>query len=261
MKIRKGYVINGYELEELISSGGFARVYRAKRTFFSNYPFYGEIIAIKVLHPRRLNKKGIALFKNEAKIARSLNHQNVIKFFDFVIKDDNYFIFEEWVNGKDLEKIIILEKSENFRNFNVLLDIAKKVARGLSYLHQNNIVHKDVNPSNILVSFDLKKVKVTDFSISKKKSKGLFGFLKRDIKDLFVGGTREYMAPEQLIYGISDKRSDIYSFGKTLEKLFSSFDCLTFKLKKIIKIATAENPNDRFENIEEILSLLENLKI
>jgi len=246
-KIRSGYHIGGYVLEELIGSGGFSRVYRALN---NGQGKYGPSIAIKILHARRLTRNEIKLFQREASIAKSLEHKNVIKVYDFFENNGNYFIFMELLN-KDLKRFIDEEKKKiKQKNLeDIIYFIIKESAEGLNYIHKNNIIHKDFNPSNILLSYDLKKVKITDFGLAKKKS-----IWK---KDLFKpAGTQGYIAPEEKRKkrGTYDKRVDIYAFGKTIEYIFNSLNIKkTETIKNIIINSTKTDPKERYSNMEYVL--------
>ncbi|MCS7181482.1 MAG: protein kinase, partial [bacterium] len=143
-KIRTGYIIKGYQLKEMIGAGGFATVYRAET--IEPLPLYNSVIAVKVLHPRRFEKDQIKRFLKEGKIAKSLEHPNVVRVFDVFEYNGNFFILMEFIDI-DLSKAIRTNK-EIFDEKNII-DIIIKAAKGISYIHQNGIIHKDINPSNI----------------------------------------------------------------------------------------------------------------
>ncbi|HDN97765.1 MAG: hypothetical protein DRP67_00075 [Candidatus Omnitrophota bacterium] len=249
MKVRSGFVVKGYRLEEMVGSGGFSTVYKA--TSVTLNPPFGNVIAVKVLHPRRIEKEQIKRFKNEAHIAMSLEHENIVKVYDFVEYEGNFFIFMELLDI-DLNKMIKTKK-EVF-TFEKIIEILKKSALGLSYLHKKGIIHKDFNPSNILLSYSLKKVKITDFGLARKKR---FIFWKNPPSS---GGTRGYIAPE-VYQGRIDKRVDIYSFGKSMENIFSQLNFpITNEISHIIEVSTKEDPKERFQDMDEIIYLLNRIE-
>ncbi|MGB9678061.1 MAG: serine/threonine-protein kinase, partial [Candidatus Ratteibacteria bacterium] len=224
-KIRPGCVIRGYILKEMIGSGGFSTVYRAES--IESLPLYNSIIAVKVLHPRRLEKIQIRQFIKEGKIAKSLEHPNIVKVFEVVQQDGNFFMLMEYLDT-DLMKAI--KTKRHFFNEKNIIDIIIKVAKGLSYIHQNRIVHKDINPSNILITYSFEKIKITDFGLSKVERRIFNG-------NEFKGGTEGYVAPEIYNGKRADERSDIYSFGKTIEKIYEELNfSIPEKIKNIIKI-------------------------
>ena len=252
IEIRPGYIIKGYMLKEMVGAGGFSTVYKAET--IEPQPLYTSIIAIKVLHPWRLEGFQIKQFIKEGKIANNLEHPNIVKVFDIIHKDGNFFILMEFMDTSLMKAI--KTKKEMFNEKNII-DIIIKTAKGISFLHKNGIIHKDINPSNILISNSLDKVKITDFGLAKIRKMSLFNF-KRELK----GGTEGYIPPECYEGEDFDEKGDIYSFGRTVEKIYYE---LGFKIpeniKKLINIATDPKPENRFEDIELIIYFLEKIRI
>jgi len=249
-KIRSGYVIRGYQLKEMIGAGGFSTVYRAESV--DPFPLYNSIIAVKVLHPRRLERDMIRQFIKEGKIAKMLEHPNIVKVFDVFEEDGNFFIFMECLDTDLMKGIRTKRYIFNSKN---LIDIIIKAAKGISYIHQNGIIHKDINPSNVLITYSLEKIKITDFGLSKVERRIFNG---REYK----GGTEGYIAPEIYKGERASERSDIYSFGKTVEKIYKELNIpMPEKIKNIIKISTDPDPQNRFESMEGIIYILETRKI
>ncbi|MCM8820663.1 MAG: serine/threonine protein kinase, partial [Candidatus Omnitrophica bacterium] len=150
--------------------------------------------------------------------AIGLNHPNIVKVYNFGRYHNQYAIIMEYVNGKNLKEMLY---HRNKLPLNVLIKILYEAGQGLSHIHKNNIVHKDVKPDNILVSEDLSVVKMTDFGIAK-----LPGRLWQ--KDIFPKGgtvtkygTISYVAPEQA-QGNANFYSDIYSFGVTIDEVITA---------------------------------------
>jgi serine/threonine-protein kinase len=252
VKIRPGYIISGYMLKEMVGSGGFSTVYKAET--IDPKPLYTSIIAVKVLHPRRLEKYQIRQFVKEGKIVKNLEHTNIVKVFDIIQQDGNFFILMEFIDT-DLMKAI-RNKKEMFDEENII-DIIIKSAKGISYLHKNGIIHKDINPSNILISYSLDKVKITDFGLAKIKKMTFLKFNRE-----FRGGTEGYIPPEYYDGKPVDERGDIYSFGRTIEKIYMELGFkMPEKIKNIIKIATDPKPENRFESMDGIVYILETRKI
>lgn len=250
MRVRPGYIIEGYVLEEMVGSGGFATVYKARS--IDNLPKYNSIIAVKVLHPRRLDRSQIKRFIKEVKIAMMLEHPNIVKVFGMKQQDGNLFSFMEFMDT-DLAKAI-RTRPEIFNQENVL-DIIKNVAYGLEYIHRNGIVHKDINPSNILISYTLDKVKMTDFGLATKK---VFFLHRLQQKESSGGGTEGYIAPERMKGMEGDIRSDIYSFGKTIQKIYTELNFeIPENIQYIIDIATKHNSAERFVDMRELLYFLD----
>jgi serine/threonine-protein kinase len=248
IKIRPGYVISGYILKEMVGSGGFSTVYKAET--IEPKPLYTSIIAVKVLHPRRLEKYQIRQFINEEKIAKNLDHPNIVRVFDVIQQDGNFFILMEFM---DIDLMKAIRNRMGMFNEENIIDIIIKCAKGISYLHKNGIIHKDINPSNILISYSLEKVKVTDFGLAKTARRFFFNFNRE-----FSGGTEGYIPLEYYEGKTVDERGDIYSFGRTIEKIYIELGFkMPEKIKNIIKIATDPKPENRFDSMEGILYILE----
>ncbi len=229
----------GYKLDEVIGGGMYTKIYRASSSLAK--PIYGHTVAIKLLNLKdgiRERGKLISQFEREAEIAIGLNHPNIVKVHNFGKYNNQYAIIMEYVHGSNLKEI--LYKRDKL-TLDVLVRILYEAGQGLAHIHNNNIVHKDVKPDNILVSEDLNKVKMTDFGIA-KLPKRLWQ------KDIFPKGgtvtkygTISYVAPEQTA-GRADFRSDIYSFGVTIDEV------ITAKLE--IPDNPEKNTHDYFKRID-----------
>jgi len=277
----------GYRLDEQVGGGMYTKVYKAFS--FLAKPPYGNPVAIKLLCLKgglREKSKLIAQFEREAEIAMQLNHQNVVKVFNFGRFNRHYAMIMEYVDGKNLKEIIY--EREKF-SLQTILKICYEAGKGLSYIHKNNIVHKDVKPDNILVSKNLKIVKITDFGIAKLPGK----LWKKDIfpkgGTVTKFGVISYVAPEQ-VKGQATFKSDIYSFGVTIDEVitaklhipekddedyFKRIDIKAYKkntgrqpilcydfpipsgIKEIIKKATNPDLNLRYSTMDNLLIDLE----
>jgi len=263
-----------YYFLERISVGGMAEVFKAKSFGVEGFE---KLIAIKrILSNVAEDEDFITMFIDEAKIAVQLNHANIAQIFDLGNIDGSYFIALEYVHGKDLRTIW-----DRHNRRSLLLPIPMsvyimiRICEGLDYAHRKknaagtdlNIVHRDVSPQNILVSYE-GEVKIIDFGIAKaanKASRTQAGILK---------GKFGYMSPEQVRGLPLDGRSDIFSSGIILyelltgERLFageSDFSTLekvrnveilpptTYNrkvpddLEKIVLKALSKDPDDRYK--------------
>jgi serine/threonine protein kinase/DNA-binding response OmpR family regulator len=215
--------LGDYVLLGLIARGGMAEIYKAKRKGVKGFE---KIIAIKkILSGYGEDDKYIEMLVDEAKIAAELSHPNIIQIYDLGRKDNYYFIAMEYVLGKDLREIQgrLREKDQWFPE-EISLFMCIKILEALNYAHKAKdshghaleIVHRDVSPPNILISYN-GDVKLTDFGISKASIKmhhTISGALK---------GKLLYMSPEQARgEGTIDCRSDLYSVGVVLFELLTS---------------------------------------
>jgi len=267
MKFEGRVSLSDYFIEKMIGSGGYSRVYRARWAKpFENSP-YGDVVAIKILNDWRIQERNsiIKEFEREAKIAMKFDNKNIVKVHDFKVydlEDRVYAMFMEYVDGKNLKEVLA---SDEIFSINEILRIFYEAGKGLEYIHGYGIVHKDVKPENILISNDRKIVKITDFGLAKLPKR----WWQRDLSS--HGGTDQYVAPEQRI-GKSDIRSDIYSFGISLDeaiakkldsgerihfyrhKLKSDGMSIPAKLKDLLIKATENDPDRRYQNMNEVLN-------
>jgi len=275
-----------YDILGLIARGGMAEIYKAKKRGVKGFK---KIIALKkILSGYGEDNNFIEMFIDEAKIVAELTHPNIVQIYDFEKKDNAYLIAMEYVQGKDLRKILKLTKEKNDKLPEVLsLYITIKILDALGYAHSakdefgNNldIVHRDVSPPNILISYN-GEVKLTDFGVSKASNKmhqTISGALK---------GKLLYMSPEQAKAEENiDGRSDIYSVGAILfelmtgEKLFadnsemgvlkkvqegiivkpsSINNEIDDELEQIILKTLSIKAEDRYQSADEMIKAIEN---
>ena len=206
--------VGNYEIVAPIGSGGMGTVYKAIDRERD------QTVAIKVLDRRYdLDKKRRKrdYLGREILIAAQLNHETIVRMHKEVVLQEDIdgnmrrCLIMEYVDGHNLRKHI------NDRDLSVprMLELCIKLAQGLDFLHQNDIVHRDVKPENFLFTRDMAQVKIVDFGLSKSNASWRTRRLKAG------GGTRRYMSPEQLSKKRLDTRSDIFSFGITMYELFS----------------------------------------
>ncbi|MBO4711741.1 serine/threonine protein kinase [bacterium] len=204
---------DNYQLLSKIATGGMAEIFLAKHV---NSPVNSMPIAIKkVLKKYSSNPTLVKMFLAEARIICNISHENIVKIYDFGKFEDQYFIAMEYVFGQNLGAILskVSEKGQ-LMPINLTIEIMLAVLCGLDHAHNAqdrngnflNIVHLDMNPNNILISYE-GKIKVVDFGIANanytKKLKGEAG----------IQGTYAYLSPEQCSGSSVDRRSDIFSVG------------------------------------------------
>jgi len=214
--------VGGYDILGLIARGGMAEIYKAKKKGVKGFE---KIIALKkILAGFGKDDKYIEMFVDEAKIAAELSHPNIVQIYDLGKKDDYYFIAMEYVAGRDL-RLILRKQADTGIRFPEELSVylILKVLEALNYAHSAkdstgkhlDIVHRDISPPNILVSFS-GEIKLTDFGVSKASIKmhhTVAGALK---------GKLLYMSPEQARADKDvDCRSDLYSVGIILFELLT----------------------------------------
>ncbi|MCL2178149.1 MAG: serine/threonine protein kinase [Proteobacteria bacterium] len=189
---------------------------------------FEKTVVIKRIRPHLSSQSNfVRMFLNEARLAAQLTHPNIVQIYDLGKINDSYYIAMEYISGRDMRKIIAKAQARGIGfPLEYALKIASSVCEGLYYAHQKtdaqgvhlNIVHRDVTPENIFVSFD-GTVKILDFGIAKASNQ----IIQTDVGE--VKGKLSYMSPEQCCGYTLDGRNDIFSLGVVL------YECLTgFKL-------------------------------
>ncbi|MBX3160886.1 MAG: protein kinase [Deltaproteobacteria bacterium] len=214
-------VFGRYLLVQRLSRGGMGEIFLAKHGLAG---FEKLAVIKKVLPHLAADEQFISRFVDEAQVAIKLQHVNVAQVFEVGRVGDEYFLALEYVEGRDLRRTLALLGHKKTRlPVDLALFIGRELANGLAYAHRRtgpdgsslNLVHCDISPPNVLVSFE-GETKVIDFGIAKSAIRGT----ATDPKMGF--GKFGYMAPEQLIRGgIVDHRTDIYAAGVVLYELLT----------------------------------------
>jgi serine/threonine protein kinase len=172
-------------------------------------------VTLKVISERYLGDESARLrFLREARAAASVRHPNVASVFHLGRTGQNYFYAMEFVEGETLENLI---KRSGRPEVKLALEIATQVAAGLAAVHKKNLVHRDVKPSNIMVSVEEESTvtaKIIDLGLAKAVNEPGFR-IAISIPGGFAG-TPEFASPEQFAGVQADIRSDLYSLGVTL---------------------------------------------
>jgi serine/threonine protein kinase len=211
--IKPGTVIgNAFKLLVLVGEGGMGSVYKAKHLAT------GRTCAIKLLAPDLISQESFKRFRDEAKIAASLNHPSICHIYDLGIdtgveQEVLPYYAMDYVDGANLQELI----AENGPlSVGATLEIFIEICEGLAYAHRKGIIHKDLKPANFMLFYeedDSLGLKILDFGISELEFNRW--------QDSEIVGSAAYMSPEQFRVGAVDKRSDIYSLG------ISMFETLT----------------------------------
>jgi serine/threonine protein kinase len=273
-----------YRLVRQIAVGGMAEIHLAKTKGIAGFE---KFVALKMIHPNFAEDEAfIQMLVDEAKIAVQLTHGNIAQTFDLGRVGETFYITMEYVDGADLYKILRRgSEDEKDMPLDVAAFIAKEVASALDHAHRKrdhagkplHIVHRDVSPQNVLVSYS-GEVKLVDFGIAKAASK---------VKQTAAGvikGKYYYMSPEQAWGEPIDFRSDIFSAGIVLyemitgqmlyleEDLHRLLDMarradiappsrlrrgVPPQLEKIVMHALQKNPGDRYQSAGDFASDLE----
>jgi serine/threonine-protein kinase len=280
-----------YRLEKLLNRGGMGEIYLA----LTEGPggFKKRVVIKKLMSHLAQDEDFITRFIDEANIVVHLTHGNIVPVFDMGEVDGEYFIAMEYIPGRDLRDVLRrYRKSERLPSLSIGAYLLRETARGLSYAHNKTdesgislgIIHRDISPSNILVSRE-GIVKLTDFGIAKAMSR-----LGRSITGRLQGKFC-YMSPEQASGQSVDHLSDVFSLGAVSYELFTGIrpferetDLATLECVKSAKFdppslhrpelpqsindaicrALAKDPSERFQEVmmlgESIVKGLGNIK-
>lgn len=264
-----------YILLDKVNAGGMAEVFRAKVSGTDNFQ---RLVAIKCMLPSLADDEEFAtMFVDEARLAAQLNHGSIVQIYELGRHDKRLYIAMELVHGHDLRGTTKRARKMGKRlGVGFVAYILSKAAEALDYAHNKlslegtplNLVHRDVSPQNILVSYD-GQVKVVDFGIAKAEHRAT------ETRAGTLKGKFAYMAPEQVLGERTDRRADIFALGSVLYEaatgrpLFHGETDLAIlervksadlpdleehlahapaQLCKVIRRACARKPEDRYQN-------------
>ena len=214
-------VFGRYLLIQRLSRGGMGEIFLAKHGLAG---FEKLCVIKKVLPSLAEDSQFISRFIDEAQVAIKLHHVNVAQVFEVGRVGDEYFLALEYLEGRDLRRLLTVVARQGRRiPPPIALFIAREAANGLAYAHRRTssdgtslgLVHCDISPPNVLVSFE-GETKIIDFGIAKSA-------LRATATDPKMGfGKFGYMAPEQLVRGgVVDARTDLYAVGAVFFELLT----------------------------------------
>ncbi|MGZ7443809.1 Stk1 family PASTA domain-containing Ser/Thr kinase [Paenibacillus sp. TH7-28] len=265
-----GHELGGrYQIIERIGGGGMALVYKAQDILLNRY------VAIKVLRQQFVNdEEFIRRFRREAQSAASLSHPNIVSVYDVGQEDEVHYIVMEFVEGQNLNEII---KERAPLQVEEAVRIASQIADALDHAHQNQIIHRDIKPHNILIGRN-GWVKVTDFGIARAVTSTTI------TQTGSVVGSVHYFSPEHAKGVATGEKSDLYSLGIVLYQMLTGrlpflgespisvalkhlqehFDeprtvnpMIPQSVENIILKSMRKNPGERYQSAKEMLRDLE----
>jgi serine/threonine protein kinase len=261
-----------------------ARIYIARTTGIG--AFERHVVLKMILPERAHDQTAVHMFLDEARLAASLNHQNVAQVFEVGQDAGIHFLAMEYVHGQDLRALLAKAGSEGKRvPLELALAIVAGAAAGLHHAHERRtsdgapmgIVHRDVSPSNIMVGYD-GAVKLLDFGIAKATMRSV------ETQSGIIKGKFAYMSPEQCRGRDVDRRGDVFSLGIILYEVSTQHRCFRADsdfdtmhrivtgdivrptrlvlgypadLEAIVMKALAVDPNERYASAGDMLEAIE----
>lgn len=197
---------NRYTILEHIGGGGMADVYRAHDKLLD------RSVAVKVLRSQFTNDdEFVTRFRREAQAAAKLSHPNIVNMYDVGCDDETYYIVMEYISGETLKEKI---QANGPLPVELAIRISLEIAEALEHAHQNNLIHCDIKPHNILVTRS-GRIKVTDFGIARAVTSATMTHTGTII------GSVHYFSPEQAKGSAIGAKSDIYSLGVVLYEMLT----------------------------------------
>lgn len=212
-RVGPGERIGRYEVVRHLATGGMSEVYLARSTGIEGFE---KLVVVKRILPEFASEQSyIEMFLDEARLAATLHHQNIAQIFDIGEDRGQYFFAQEYVRGHDLHEIMQrVTRSDGDISYGIAVSIVSAAAAGLHYAHDKrdaeghplHIVHCDVSPSNVLVSYE-GGVKLIDFGIARATAN------KGQDRRGTIKGKASYLSPEQAEGEGIDRRADVFGLG------------------------------------------------
>jgi len=265
-----------YTLVRHLATGGMGELFLAQRAGLAG--FSKQLVVKRIRAELADDREFVDMFLAEGRIAALLDHPNVVHIYDLGQVAGIYYLAMEYVAGQDLGTI--LERNGGPLDLACALAVMISTCEGVGFAHDATtpdghplgLVHRDINPQNILISYR-GSVSITDFGIAKVRSSGA------ETRAGVLKGKFGYLAPEQARSGSVDRRTDIYTLGLLLfeatigkraipgrsdtELLYAAAEGITQRpttvskdyppgLERIYLAATAKNPDARYQSVQQL---------
>lgn len=235
-------------IQELNNRGATCDTYKVR--------LYGKWHFLKRLKNEfKSNPLYIAAFEKEFDLGFHLDHPNIVRYYSKGIDQDGHYIISEYIEGLTLREFLS-ENPKSFKDKKFIKKLVLQILSVLDYLHNNQIIHLDIKPDNILITTKSRNIKLIDF-----------GFSSSDGYEAILGGTPNSSSPEQFDDSATiDVTSDIFAFGRLLTYLFvgnsnvGSIEKLPQPYRNIANKCQRTDPAQRYRNIQEIIAVIESRK-
>ena len=266
MPFQQGENVGPYRIIEQLGQGGMATVFKAY------HPNLDRYVAIKVLHPAfKQDPQFLERFQREARVVAKLDHPNIVPVFDYADHNGQSYLVMKFIEGETLKAVL----DRQWPSKEQILSIVGSVGNALAYAHGQGVLHRDVKPSNILLT-ESGNVYLADFGLARMAEAG-----ESTLSGDQLLGTPQYISPEQARGGQDlDEGTDIYSFGIVLYQLavgrvpyssdtpFSIIhdhiytplpmprsinDKIPEDLERVLLKALAKDRSDRFASVQDLV--------
>jgi serine/threonine protein kinase len=202
-----GSTIAGYEVESVVGSGGIGVLYRARQLRLD------RPVALKLVEPEVAGDPLVReRLRREARTVAALDHPNVVPLYEAGEENGTVYIVTRWVDGTELGSLIRRDGPLQARR---AARIAAQIASALEVAHEKGLIHRDVKPSNVIVTAE-DHAYITDFGLT-KRAQSLSGFTAAGQ----MLGTIDYVAPEQIEGGEAGARGDVYGLACVLYEMLA----------------------------------------
>jgi serine/threonine protein kinase len=280
-----GSAANRYQILARLAVGGMAEIFLARGAGVAGIERY--CVLKRIIREYASDAEFVAMFLDEARLATQLQHPNIAPVYDIGLLGDSYFFTMEYVHGETVRAL--LQRSHELRRpvpLACALTIAAGAAAGLHHAHERyasdgrplGIVHRDVSPSNVMVSYE-GNIKLVDFGVAKAADRAV------QTRSGTVKGKISYLSPEQCTGGLVDRRSDLFSLGIVLWELLTcarlyrrssdleAMNAIVYDdaappsarradlppaIDDIVLRMLAKAPADRFQTAAEVIEAIEN---
>lgn len=221
---REGSILKQkYKIIKHLSSGGMADIYLAKKQGCTD-----DLFVLKSISNKLINiDVDFKYFQREIQISSSLDHPNLVHFYETWQDDQRAYLVLEYIRGQNLKSILEQHKPIPLLPIQAILFLLVKISSGIAFLHSKKIIHRDISPSNIMIS-KKGQLKIIDFGISKQLTESNVTFFDG------LKGKYKYLSPEQARKGPLGCGTDIFQLGLLFYELFFGSNLFEGKTERSI---------------------------
>lgn len=269
---------NRYEIQKILGQGSFGRTYLASDT-----QRFGDLCVLKEFLPSNRAEYAIQksreLFEREARVLYQINHPQIPKFLAWFTEQERLFLVQEYINGQTYSHLLherISQQGQAFSETEVIQWL-KDLLSVLDYLHDIQIIHRDISPENVMFSHDQSKPILIDFGLVKETITQIWSLdpdSPQEYTQASIIGKYGYAPPEQIRLGQCYPSSDLYALAvcavvlltgknpkllmdQSLEWQWHSYVKISADLTEILDKMLADKPRHRYQSSQEILAELQ----